>query len=106
VGMTKDLGQRIIRHKDSRANQFAAKYDVRKLVYYEKYKNLEEAIRREKQLKKWNRRWKIRIIEQLNPRWEDLFGEVIKTKILDPRQKTKEVNPGDRRENSDVKTCK
>jgi len=84
VGMTKDLGQRIIRHKDSRANQFAAKYDVRKLVYYEKYKNLEEAIRREKQLKKWNRRWKIRIIEQLNPRWEDLFGEVIKTKILDP----------------------
>jgi putative endonuclease len=80
VGMTEELEKRVVRHKDKRANQFAAKYDVKKLVYYEKQGSLEEAIKREKQLKKWNRRWKIRIIEQFNPGWEDLSGKVIKTK--------------------------
>jgi len=78
VGMTKDLAKRAVRHKDRRANQFAAKYDVHKLVYYEKHKSLEETIKREKQLKKWNRRWKIRLIEKSNPTWEDLFSEIIK----------------------------
>jgi putative endonuclease len=77
VGMTEDIAKRVVRHKDRRANQFAAKYDVGKLVYYEKHNSQEEAIKREKQLKKWNRRWKIRVIEQLNPKWEDLFSKVI-----------------------------
>ena len=80
VGMTEDVAKRVVRHKDKRANQFTAKYDVKKLVYYEKQGSLEEAIKREKQLKKWNRRWKIRIIERFNPGWEDLSGKVIKTK--------------------------
>jgi len=53
---------------------------VLKLVYYEIQNSLEEAVKREKQLKKWNRRWKIRIIEQFTPRWEDLFNKVINTK--------------------------
>jgi putative endonuclease len=78
VGMTKELGKRVVRHKSKRANQFAAKYDVDKLVYYEKHKSLEEAVKREKQLKKWNRRWKMKLIENHNPEWDDLFREVIK----------------------------
>jgi putative endonuclease len=78
VGMTKDIGKRIVRHKGRQANEFTAKYDVLKLVYYETQKNLEDAVKREKQLKKWNRRWKIRIIEQFNPTWEDLFGKAIR----------------------------
>jgi putative endonuclease len=82
VGMAEDIAKRAIRHKGRQANEFVAKYDVLKLVYYEKHKSLEEAVKREKQLKKWNRRWKIRIIEQLNPTWEDLFSKVINTNNL------------------------
>ncbi|MBN2019583.1 MAG: GIY-YIG nuclease family protein [Sedimentisphaerales bacterium] len=81
VGMARDLGKRVVRHKSKRANQFAAKYDVKKLVYYEKYKSLEEAVKREKQVKKWRREWKIQMIEKRNPEWQDLFGEVVKTRI-------------------------
>lgn len=77
VGMAEDIAKRAIRHKGRQANEFVAKYDVLKLVYYEKHKSLEEAVKREKQLKKWNRRWKIRVIEQLNPKWEDLLSKVI-----------------------------
>ncbi len=88
VGMTEDIGKRVVRHKGRQANEFTAKYDVLKLVYYEKHKSLEEAVKREKQLKKWNRRWKIRIIEQLNPKWEDLFSKAINT-----------TNPGSPAEN-------
>lgn len=82
VGMTENITKRVVKHKGRRANWFAAKYDVHKLVYYEKQKNLEEAVKREKQLKKWNRRWKIRLIEQFNPTWEDLFIEVCSSKLL------------------------
>jgi putative endonuclease len=79
VGMTEALGKRVIRHKDRRANQFTAKYDVQKLVYYEKHKSPEEAIKREKQMKKWERKWKMRLIESRNPDWDDLFGKITKT---------------------------
>lgn len=78
VGMAEGLGKRVVRHKDKRANQFAAKYDVDKLVYYEKHKSLEDAVKREKQLKKWRREWKVKLIEKQNPEWEDLFGDVIR----------------------------
>ncbi len=80
VGMTEDIGKRVVRHKGRQANEFTAKYDVLKLVYYEKHKSMEEAVKREKQLKKYNRRWKIRLIEQLNPTWEDLFSKIINLK--------------------------
>jgi putative endonuclease len=79
VGMTEDIAKRVVRHKDRRANQFAAKYDVGKLVYYEKHKSQEEAIKREKQVKKWRRQWKLELIEKYNSEWQDLFGEVINT---------------------------
>lgn len=82
AGMTNDIARRAVRHKGGRANQFAAKYDVRKLVYYEKHKNVEDAIKRERQVKKWRRQWKIKMIEKFNQSWEDLFGEIIdKAKI-------------------------
>lgn len=78
VGMAENITKRVVKHKDRRANWFAAKYDVRKLVYYEKHKSLENVIKREKQIKKWNRRWKIKLIEKQNPEWEDLSSKVIK----------------------------
>lgn len=82
TGMTEELGKRVVRHKDRRANEFTAKYDVLKLVYYEKYKSQKEAIKREKQVKKWRRQWKIKLIEKQNPEWDDLFSELINgTKI-------------------------
>ena len=57
------------------AEGFTKKYGVHRLVYYEKRLTMEEAIRRETRLKKWNRIWKLRLIEQMNPEWTDLFDE-------------------------------
>ena len=82
VGKTLDLTKRIKRHKRKTAAKFTKDYEINKLVYFEKFKNRQIASDRERQLKKWNRRWKIRLIEQLNPNWEELNP-------LDPRQKTK-----------------
>ena len=79
VGMAEDIAKRTVRHKGRQANEFTAKYDVLKLVYYEKHKSLEEAVKREKQLKKWRRQWKMKLIEKQNPEWQDFFGEVINT---------------------------
>jgi putative endonuclease len=81
TGMSANLAKRVVRHKDKRANQFAAKYDVKKLVYYEKYKCLEEAVKREKQIKKWRREWKIKLIERQNLNWEDLTIGLIRKQI-------------------------
>jgi putative endonuclease len=55
---------------------FTKRYDVVRLVYYEQYENIEFAIQREKRLKKWNRQWKIRLIEERNPNWSDLYLEI------------------------------
>ena len=79
VGMAEDIGKRTVRHKGKQANEFTAKYDVLKLVYYEKHKSLEEAVKREKQLKKWRRQWKMELIEKHNSEWQDLFSKVINT---------------------------
>ena len=78
TGMTKELGKRVVRHKKGRGSRFAGDYEVNKLVYFEMCKDKQTATAREKQLKKWNRRWKIRIIEQLNPKWEDLYTKIDK----------------------------
>jgi len=56
---------------------FTKKYDVKTLVYYEQHENAESAIRREKQLKVWQRQWKLKLIEQFNPTWEDLYANII-----------------------------
>jgi putative endonuclease len=73
VGVTNNLLKRIEEHKNKKASIFTKKYNVNKLVYYEECGDVNAAIQREKQLKKWNRKWKLRIIEEFNPKWEDLY---------------------------------
>ena len=77
VGETDDLVKRIYQHKNDLADGFTKKYRVHDLVYYEVYEGIMEAILREKQVKKWNRQWKIEILEQRNPEWKDLYPEII-----------------------------
>jgi putative endonuclease len=72
VGMTEDIGKRVGRHKEGRGSKFVKKYNVNKLVYFEKIIGYPEACDREKQLKRWKRKWKLALIEQMNPRWKDL----------------------------------
>jgi len=73
VGMTSDLKKRAYEHKKGLVEGFTSKYVLHSLVWYEAYESAESAIAREKQLKKWNRHWKIREIESMNPEWKDLY---------------------------------
>lgn len=73
VGITSDLKKRIWEHKTKAVKGFTEKYDVHKLVYYEVYDDPENAILREKRMKKWNREWKINIFRDRNPDWQDLY---------------------------------
>ena len=77
IGVTSNLVQRAWQHKQSLVEGFTKRYDVRRLVWYEAHESMESAIGREKALKKWNRAWKIRLIEEGNPTWEDLYGEIV-----------------------------
>ena len=72
VGMTKDIGKRVVRHKAGKGSKFVQEYNVKKLVYYETVNNYEEACKRERQIKWWKRKWKLALIEQMNPEWRDL----------------------------------
>jgi putative endonuclease len=72
IGYSNHLKKRMIKHKNGTGSKFARRYALDKLVYYEKYKFPMPAIRREKQLKKCNRQWKINLINDFNPDWEDL----------------------------------
>jgi putative endonuclease len=76
AGVTSDLVKRVWEHKNKLVEGFAEKYGVDKLVFYEVHTDVENAIRREKQIKKWNRSWKLRLIEERNPEWKDLFDEI------------------------------
>jgi len=76
TGVTNDLIVRVAQHKAKLIESFTEKYDVARLVYFEQFDDPENAIRREKRLKKWNRAWKIRLIEELNPNWNDLYPEI------------------------------
>ena len=76
TGITRDLKKRIWEHKEKTIEGFTKKYNIHKLVYYETTNDIESAIRREKQLKKWNRKWKIELIEKNNPKWRDLYFEL------------------------------
>ena len=73
IGVTSDLAKRINEHRQRIRSGFVSKYKVYRLVYYEKYGSMEEAIKREKQLKGWRRDWKIRLIEEGNSKWDDLL---------------------------------
>ena len=76
VGVTSDLKNRVFQHKEKLVDGFTKKYEVDKLVYFEDTNDIESAILKEKQLKKWNRAWKIRLIEETNPTWEDLYDKI------------------------------
>ena len=77
VGVTSDLLKRIYEHKQNLIDGFTKKYNVHTLVYYEVHNDMREAITREKQIKKWNRRWKMRLIEEMNSECRDLYYEIV-----------------------------
>ena len=74
VGVTADLSRRIHQHRSSQGSSFCRRYGLDRLVLVEEYPTIEEAIVREKRLKKWERAWKIAFIEAANPDWQDLSG--------------------------------
>ena len=77
IGVTSNLIQRIWQHKNDLVEGFTEKYGVHFLVYYELHEQMLAAIEREKQLKKWNRQWKIDLIEKVNPTWKDLWENLV-----------------------------
>jgi putative endonuclease len=76
VGVTSNLIRRIWEHKNKLVAGFTSKYNVDKLVYFEEFDNIGYAIQREKRLKEWPRKWKLKLIEQENPNWLDLYDEI------------------------------
>ena len=72
IGVTNDLETRVLQHKQKINEGFTSKYNVELLVYFETFQYINDAIKREKQLKKWNRQWKVNLIEEENKDWEDL----------------------------------
>ena len=77
TGITSNLTKRVWQHKQGQVKGFTKKYEVKTLVYYEVHDNAEGAITRERQIKKWRRSWKLRLIEKMNPSWKDLFDEIV-----------------------------
>jgi putative endonuclease len=78
LGVTNDLIRRIYEHKNKLTRGFTSRYNVNRLVWYECYDDPTTAIEREKELKKWRRDWKIALIEEANPDWEDLYDRITK----------------------------
>ena len=78
IGVTNNLVRRVYEHKEGLVEGFTKKYNVKNLVYCEIHNSVYEAIKREKALKKWLRKWKIELIEKMNSEWNDLYEELIK----------------------------
>jgi putative endonuclease len=78
IGVTNNLVRRVYEHREKLADGFTKKYGVTKLVYFEAHSDVEAAIVREKQIKKWNRAWKIRLVEESNLNWDDLYKQIAK----------------------------
>ena len=78
TGFTSDLTGRVYAHKNHPAEGFTKKYGVHSLVYYEVSDSYDGALYREKQIKKWNRRWKLELIEKMNPDWRDLYDDILR----------------------------
>ena len=77
IGVTSDLIKRVWEHKENIVEGFTSKYSVHKLVFYEIYGDIMEAIKREKNIKAWKREWKLKLIEEKNPDWDDLYEEIV-----------------------------
>ncbi len=77
IGVTNNILARTYTHQTDTVGGFTAKYNVHHLVHFEQFNDVEQAIRREKQLKRWNRAWKIELINKNNPEWRDLYKEIL-----------------------------
>ena len=77
IGVTSNLVQRVWQHKNDLVEGFTKRYGIHRLAWYEAHENMESAITREKMLKRWKRAWKIRLIQEANPKWSDLYDEGI-----------------------------
>ena len=77
IGMTDDLIRRVMEHKQGLLPEFSKTYSVKMLVYFEQTELVLSAITREKQLKRWKRAWKIRLIRSVNPEWKDFYEELV-----------------------------
>ena len=77
IGVTSDLIKRVYEHKNNLIEGFTKKYRVHLLVYYESTDNVQSALQREKNMKKWNRKWKLDLIEKENPTWKDLYNDLL-----------------------------
>ncbi len=76
IGVTSDLWNRVADHKNGALGGFTAEHKLHRLVWYEHHHAMSDAIRREKQLKKWKRRWKLELVDAFNPAWRDLHDEI------------------------------
>ena len=77
IGVTSNLIARTWQHREHVVEGFTKRYDVTKLVWYELHGTMDTAILREKQLKKWNREWKLRLVQEFNPEWRDLWDDIV-----------------------------
>lgn len=78
IGVTNDLIRRVYEHKNGLVKGFTKEYDLKRLLYLEMHSEILEAITREKQIKKWNRQWKLNLIKKTNPEFKDLYDEITK----------------------------
>jgi putative endonuclease len=76
TGMTDNLVARVWQHRQSVAPGFTKEYGVRTLVWFEQHETRESSLLRERQIKRWNRKWKLEMIEKMNPAWRDLYDEI------------------------------
>ena len=76
IGVTSDLVKRVYQHRTEVTGGFTSKYHVKRLVYFEAHDDIAAAIAREKAMKKWRRKWKLDLIEEINPDWRDLYAEI------------------------------
>jgi len=77
IGVTSDLTKRVWEHKNDLVDGFTKRYRVHRLVWYEFHESMESALKREKSMKEWKRVWKLELIENVNPDWEDLYNTII-----------------------------
>ncbi len=76
VGVTSDLVKRVWEHREGFVKGFTKEHGLKSLVWYEQHASMVEAITREKQIKKWHRDWKVNLIQEMNPNWDDLYGSI------------------------------
>ena len=96
TGVTADLGRRVWQHRAGEGGKFTRRHHCTRLVHVEAHDRIEDAIAREKAIKAWRRLWKLRLIQEHNPLWEDLWERIVQNiadQILTPAQRTKHVPP-------------